>query len=100
MPLRAQHLFLLPLELLHLSFHDVHLRGEGLVGERPKGWDAGITLEAPQQGVRQGEGILTIRGDLIHPDCHQELTTMGLGFCNPRSCWITWPRFGSHCPKP
>lgn len=91
MPVRAQHLCLLPLELLHLSFHNVHLRGKGPVGERPKDLGTGITLEAPEQGVRQREGILPARGDLIHPDCLQELSTMGLSFSTPRNCWITWP---------
>lgn len=56
--------------MLHLGFHDVHLGGKELDGERPKHLGAGITLEAPEQGVSQGEGILPEGGDLIHPDCH------------------------------
>lgn len=99
-PLRAQHLCLLPPELLHLSFHNVHLRGKGPVGERPTDLGTGITLEAPEQGVRRGEGILPARGDLIHSDWHQEPSTMGLSFSNPRSCWITWPRLGFTAPNP
>lgn len=47
----------------------MHLRSEGPVGERPEDLGTGITLDAPEQGVRQGEGILPARGDLIHPDC-------------------------------
>lgn len=45
----------------------------------------GVTLEALEQGVRQGEGVLQQEGTLIHPDCHQEPSTMGLGFPHPRS---------------
>lgn len=69
-PLRAQHGWPLPLELFRLAFHDAHLGGEGLSAERPKHLSAGITPEAPEQGVSQGEGVLPERGYLIHPGCH------------------------------
>ena len=95
----AQHLCLLPPELLHLSFHHVHLRSKGLAGESPRDLGTGITLEALEQRVRQGEGVLPAKGNLIHPDCHQEPGTTGLGCSSPRNCWITRPRFGSHCPE-
>lgn len=65
-PSRAQPLWLLPPELLHLGFHDVHLGGDGLGGERPKHLGAGITPEAPEQGVSQGERVLLGRCDLLH----------------------------------
>ena len=40
----------------------------GLGWEGPKHLGAGITLQAPEQGVSPGEGILSKRGDLIHPE--------------------------------
>lgn len=62
MPLRAQHLWLLPLELLQLDFHDVHLGRKRLGRERSKDLATRITPEALEQGVRQGEGVLRQEG--------------------------------------
>lgn len=69
-PLRAQHLWFLRLELFHLGFHDVYPWGGGLSGERSKHLSAGITPEASEQGMSQREGVLPEKGDLICPDCH------------------------------
>lgn len=70
MSFRAQHFRVLPPKLLHLGFHDVHLRGMRLDGERPKRLDAGITAEVLDHGVSQREGVLSERGDLILPQSH------------------------------
>lgn len=58
-PLRAQHAWPLPLKLLCLGFHKARLGGKGLSAERSKHLSAGITPEAPEQGVSQGEGVLS-----------------------------------------
>lgn len=62
MPLQAQHLCLLPPELFHVGFHNVYLRGKGLGRERPKDLGTGVTPEALEQGVRQGERVLQQEG--------------------------------------
>lgn len=66
---------LLPPELLHLGFHDVHLRTEGLGGKRPKDLGAGMAAEALKQGVSQGEGVLPRTGDVMTP-----IVTKSLGW--------------------
>lgn len=64
-PFQAQHLWLLPPELLQLDFHDVHLGGERLGRERSEALSTGITPEALEQGVRQGAGVLWQEGTRI-----------------------------------
>lgn len=64
MPFQAQHLWLLPPELLQLDFQDVHLGGERLGRKRSKDLGTRITPEALEQGVRQG-GVLWQEGTRI-----------------------------------